>query len=41
MLANLIKFRWQDADGTLHYEVLELSEDYDIISIEAYYGGNG
>lgn len=41
VLANQIKFRWKDADGTMHYEVLELDDTYDIISIEAYEGGIG
>lgn len=41
MRANHIRYRWKDPDGTMHYEVLELDDIYDIVSIEAYEEGIG
>lgn len=41
MLANVIKFRWKDSDGTEHYEILELNDTYDVMEISAYIKGEG
>lgn len=44
MLATGIKYVWRDADGTIHYEVLELTADHDeldIVSIETVKEGVG
>lgn len=44
MQANHIRYCWKDADGTLHYEDLQLLEDnenLDIVSIETLVKGVG
>lgn len=40
MNANKVKVTWQDEDGSIDYEILDLSDSddvFNVISVEAFY----